>query len=648
MTGTYADDGIYLTGSYCIFLMQLGFCMLEAGSVRKKNITPIIVKNILDSMIAALSFYFVGYNIAYTESENSFIGGDGLYGIFLHKIKDYSNWMFQWAFVGTMVSIVSGAVAERMRVSAYLLFALLSSAFVYPVTVYWIWSTGGWLSPFSSNATHLGTGVIDFAGCGTVHLAGGTSALLGAYIVGPRIDRFRVSKENPGKKIAVPLAHNSQGSQAMGVFILWFAWYYFNSFTILTFTDLSDDIKSDAMGRIAICTTLCTAACTISSAYVAYIQKGVSFDLTSIINGVLAGLVSITSACATVSPWASIIIGIIGGIVYNQVSRLVLYLEIDDVVDAVAVHGGCGIWGLLAAGLFSDPDYVKQVYSISGSRGAGLFFGDGQLLGLACIEIITIIAWYLLLIGSFFYIMNHYGQLRLPEVEINDTLDKRYHGVYDRTHLDEQFDAQYIGRQLAPNALDSIEKSNEALDKVTLLMIALDAEVGDIKSLFRMFDAVAGGSSVIKGDELKEFCDFIRRSYVPDNTFGMLGQGLKDESGNGSKANSLLQPNVNNFDPPIIDRATSQARNSLDDSHKSYSNYSGYSQRTFDPAGAEELYKDDESLPDSLDARVPRTWNRYVLQRHDMGGGGLSSPLGREMAAEQEEVEMGQSKASPV
>ena len=122
MTGTYADDGIYLTGSYCIFLMQLGFCMLEAGSVRKKNITPIIVKNILDSMIAALSFYFVGYNIAYTESENAFIGGDGLYGILLHKIKDYSNWMFQWAFAGTAATIVSGCLAERTQILAYVMY----------------------------------------------------------------------------------------------------------------------------------------------------------------------------------------------------------------------------------------------------------------------------------------------------------------------------------------------------------------------------------------------------------------------------------------------------------------------------------------------------------------------------------------------
>jgi Amt family ammonium transporter len=628
--------------------MQLGFCMLEAGAVRKKSITPIIVKNILDSMIAALAFYIIGYNIAYMESDNSFIGGDGVYGIFMHKVKDYSNWMFQWAFVSTMVSIVSGAVAERMKTHAYLLFALLSSAFVYPVTVYWVWSTGGWLSPFSSNATHLGTGVIDFAGCGTVHLAGGTSALLGAYMVGPRSDRFRISKENPGKKIAVALTQNSQGSQAMGVFILWFAWYYFNSFTILTFTDLSDDTKAQAMGRIAICTTLSSSACALTSAGLAYYYKGTPFDLVSILNGVLAGLVSITSACATISPWASIIIGIIGGIVYCEVSRLVLYLEVDDVVDAVAVHGGCGIWGLLAAALFSDPDYVVQIYHIHGSRGGGLFFGGGQLLGLACMEIISIICWYVLFVGSFFYIMNYMDALRLPIVEINDTLDKRYHGIYDRAHRNEKFDELYNGRQLPPATLNAIKKRNEGLDKVTLLVIALEAEVGDIKLLLKMFDDVAGGSSVIKGEALIEFCDGIRRSYRPDtNGFGMFGDNVNITDG--------LSANPGHMEmPPIMNRAALEVRNNLDDSLMSNSNNSGFTQPTFDPAGGEELYKDDESLSDSLDARVPRTWNRHLLEkeernRNGMGGGIGNSPLMRGTASHQEvEAGLEASRDSPV
>jgi len=349
-----------------IFLMQCGFAMLCAGSVRQKNVKNIMLKNLLDACGGALGYYAVGFGVAYEGG--AFLGTSGG-RFFLSNYDNYIDFFFQFTFAATAATIVAGTVAERCKMVAYLCYSLMLTGFVYPVVVHAIWNSAGFLSAFADEP-FLGVGMIDFAGSGVVHMTGGATALIAAIILGPRIGRFYDEDGNPLDKPG-EFAPHSVSLQVLGTFILWFGWYGFNPGSTL---NISTPGYGDVAALCAVTTTLAAAAGAVSSMFfdtlLGFLGEGeAEYDLTMAMNGCLGGLVAITAGCSTVEPWAAIVIGIIGGVVYVLSSKLLIKLKIDDAVDAIPVHFFNGMWGCIATGLFASRRYVTMTYGEKYSPG---------------------------------------------------------------------------------------------------------------------------------------------------------------------------------------------------------------------------------------------------------------------------------------
>ncbi|MBN1469152.1 MAG: ammonium transporter [Fusobacteriaceae bacterium] len=323
-----------LIAAAMVFFMQAGFAMVETGFTRAKNAGNIMMKNAMDFSMGILAFWAVGF--AFMFGEGKLIGTTNFFGQGLAG-WDWTFFIFQGVFAATAATILSGALAERTKFGSYLVISFFVTAIIYPVLGHWAWAglygkSTGWLESL---------GFIDFAGSTVVHSLGGWTALAGAIAVGPRIGKF----DSNGKAKAIP--GHSLTLAALGVFILWFGWFGFNSGSTTTGTS--------EIGLIAVNTCLAAAAGSIS-ALITSIFKFKTYDIGMTLNGALAGLVGITAGCANVAPWASVVIGIIAGILV--VLSVVFFdnRKIDDPVGAVSVHGVCGAWGTLAAGIFNAED----------------------------------------------------------------------------------------------------------------------------------------------------------------------------------------------------------------------------------------------------------------------------------------------------
>lgn len=332
--------------AFLVMFMQLGFTLLEAGAVRYKNTLNIMFKNFVDFCLGAIVWYVFGWAITAApddEWSNEYWGtGD----MMLKNTDDYLHWFFSMVFAATAATIVSGAVAERCTLTAYLCYSFFITAWIYPVVVYWVWSGTGILSQGKEYQ------LIDFAGSGVVHMVGGFSGLMGSIMIGPR------------KGNRVP---HSVSFQVMGVFILFFGWFGFNCGSTLS---ARGNMKTAA--RVAACTTLSAAASGLMSVFLSLKVEGV-LSVERMCNGILAGLVSITAGCHVVEAWGAIFIGAIGAIVYYATSHLIIYMGIDDPLDAFAVHGASGVWGVLASAFFGTPTFIRQ--------GGYLFEGAKQSFG---------------------------------------------------------------------------------------------------------------------------------------------------------------------------------------------------------------------------------------------------------------------------
>lgn len=342
-----------------VFFMQPGFAMLEAGLTRAKNAANILLKNLMDFVVASLAFCLVGFSLMFGADQGGIIGWSGIGAspdIFAHlglTIPFFAFFWFQTTFAGTTATIVSGAMAERTRFSAYLLFSTLITLLIYPVIGHWIWG-GGWLADM---------GFIDFAGSTAVHSVGAWAALAGLLVLGPRVGRF--GRDGQPHKIA---GHNLVLA-GLGTFILWFGWFGFNPGSTLGAVDAE-------IGRIAVTTNLGAAAGALSALLIAYVRTR-TWDVEMVINGILAGLVGITASAAFVTPGAAILIGAVAGALLGPSLALLERLKIDDAVGAIPVHGVAGIWGTLAVGLFHETQ--------------GLFYGGGlQLLGVQALGILVV------------------------------------------------------------------------------------------------------------------------------------------------------------------------------------------------------------------------------------------------------------------
>ena len=393
-----------LMAAFLVFFMQAGFGMVEAGFIRSKNACNVLTKNFLDFCVASLSFFCIGYAIMFGLDAGGVIGCSGFFlsGVepLTSGVPTFAFWLFQAAFCGAAATIVAGALAERMKFEAYLIYSALISAIVYPIVGHWIWG-GGWLSSL---------GFFDYAGSTVVHATGGIASLVGTMVLGPRLGKYKPTGEAnalPGHNI--PLA-------SLGVFILWFGWFGFNPGSSLS------GMQAGLNSLVAMNTSLSAAAGTVVAMVTVWTISGKP-DLSMTMNGALAGLVAITAPCAVVSPAAAVVIGAVSGIVIVLGVLLLDKLHVDDPVGAVPVHGFNGIWGTLAVGLFARPELL-------GTGTGGLFAGGGlRLLGVQALGSAACTLFVLLSMGAVFLIIDRTIGMRVGEDEELRGLDIGEHGM---------------------------------------------------------------------------------------------------------------------------------------------------------------------------------------------------------------------------
>jgi len=358
------DNMWLLIAGFMVMFMQPGFAMVEAGFTRQKNTANILMKNLMDFAIGSLLYWVIGFGLMYGDSIGGFVGNPDLFFMsdgFGDNYADYADLFFQTVFAATAATIVSGAMAERTEFKAYLIFSIVITVVIYPISGHWTWG-GGWLSQL---------GFHDFAGSSIVHSVGAWVGLAGAAIIGPRIGKYG----KDGKAKAIPGHNLALG--ALGVFILWFGWFGFNPGSQLAAAGTDNAV---AIAHIAVTTNLAAAAGAIAAMMVSwfrYKRPALSISL----NGALAGLVAITAGCDAVNPVGAVLIGAIAGIILPfAVEFFDKILKIDDPVGAISVHGVSGAFGTLAVGLFSTSE--------------GLFYGFGaKLLGVQAIGVLAFFVW---------------------------------------------------------------------------------------------------------------------------------------------------------------------------------------------------------------------------------------------------------------
>jgi Amt family ammonium transporter len=391
---THADYVWTLVCAFLVFFMQAGFAMVETGFTRAKSAVNIMMKNMMDFSIGSIAFWAVGFGLMFGANATGFFGTDGFFLADFAKDHDpwlYAFWMFQVVFAGTAATIVSGAMAERTKFTSYLIYSVFICGLVYPVFGSWAWGSlyhgKGWLENL---------GFIDFAGSTVVHSVGGWAALAGAMVLGPRLGKYT----SDGKPKAIP-GHNIPLA-ALGVFILWFGWFGFNpGSTTAAITDTA---------LIAVNTNLAAASGAIVAMFAVWLKFGKP-EVAMTLNGALAGLVAITAGCANLTPTFAIIDGAIAG---GLVVFAVMFFDrigIDDPVGAISVHGVCGAWGTLAAGLFN----AEKMF-------------DLHIVGVQALGIIACFAWTFLVTYTLFRVVHATVGLRVSPEEEYDGLDFSEHG----------------------------------------------------------------------------------------------------------------------------------------------------------------------------------------------------------------------------
>ncbi|MBD2317611.1 ammonium transporter [Phormidium tenue] len=398
------DTSWVLITGFLVFFMQCGFAMLEAGLVRQTGVVNTLTENFIDAAVTLLAWWTTGFAIAFGTTSNGFFGVDGF---FLSNAFTFNNgaieyamgsggstapvntltlFFFQFAFSATASTITTGAMAERTDFKGDLIYAFIMGAVMYPIVVHWVWNNGGWLYKLNFH---------DFAGDAAVHTVGGWTALVGAYLLGPRPDRVWGQ---------IPPAHNL-GYATIGTMILWFGWYGFNAGSTLTLSN------PGLVGLIVVNTTIAASTGAIAAFIYIYFRFR-QWHLFCGLNGSLAGLVGVTAGCAYVMPWASALIGAVAGVLVLVVVDIIEWFEIDDPVGAFAVHGACGMLGIIAVGLFGHP-------ALTTNKKAGLFLGGGfDLLGVQLGGEVAIIIFVVIFSFLMFGSIKALGLLRVnPEAD---------------------------------------------------------------------------------------------------------------------------------------------------------------------------------------------------------------------------------------
>ena len=403
----------FLIGAALVFWMQAGFAMVETGFTRAKNAGNIIMKNLMDFCIGTIVFSLLGYTIM--MGEDALGGLIGLPNLNMWvNFKDFiaspadgsftgaSTFVFNLVFCATTATIVSGAMAERTKFSAYCIYSAVISLFIYPIEAHWVWG-GGWLAQL---------GLHDYAGSCAIHMVGGFAALVGAICLGPRLGKY--VKDDKGKVIKVnAIPGHSITLGALGVFILWLGWYGFNGAAATSASELSS---------IFMTTTIAPAAATVTTMIFTWIKNGKP-DVSMCLNASLAGLVAITAGCDALDALGASIVGIIAGIVVViVVEALDLKLHIDDPVGAVGVHCANGIWGTIAVGLLANPDAPAGLSGL-------LYTGSASLLGIQLIGVTAVAVYSVVVMLVVFKAIDKCGGLRTSVEDEIIGLDISEHGL---------------------------------------------------------------------------------------------------------------------------------------------------------------------------------------------------------------------------
>jgi Amt family ammonium transporter len=400
---THAIDTVWVAiCAALIFQMEGGFALLEAGFVRSKNAVSIIAKVMIDILFGGVAFYLVGFGIAYGKSNGYWAFDFGISKEDLGLGLTISNslfWFIQMGFAIAAISIVSGGVAERMKMWSYAVFVTIFCAVMYPLAAQWVWNPNGWLAVQGFN---------DFAGSTAVHAMGGFAALAGAIVLGPRLGKYN----EDGSINAIP-GHNLTLS-AVGAFMLWFGWFGFNPGSTLGAVG-----KWELIGSVATNTFLASAAGGISTICYTFLRYK-KVDITMVINGVLAGLVAITAGCNVVSPNSALLIGLVAGTLVDMAVVIIDNLKIDDPVGAIAVHGINGFFGTIAVGLFSE----KNGLFMTGETSQLLI----QFTGVAVISVFSFVLTF-----AIFKILKATMGIRLSHKEESAGIDAVEFGVESYT-----------------------------------------------------------------------------------------------------------------------------------------------------------------------------------------------------------------------
>ena len=387
---------IWMLGAFLVFFMQAGFAFLGAGLIRSKSTVNYMTKSFMDFAMASISFWAFGFALMWGTSAAGIAGTTNFFVTDGADGQTYVDWVFQMVFAATAATIVAGAVAERTKTQAYLAYSFIIGAVIYPLYGHWVWG-GGWLG--SLDAIGL-PAAADYAGSGVVHAVGGFIALAGAAVVGPRIGKFTNGVPNV-------LAGHNIPFVVIGTFILFFGWFGFNINT------------GDSIGLNAMNTLLSGATGAVVALYIQLVRTGKT-DILVACNGALAGLVGITAPVAFVEPWSAVVIGALSApIMLVSVGVIERVFKIDDPVGAVSVHGTCGLWGILAVGIFAN-----------GNNGVtGLVGGNSMQIVSQLISMGVVLAWALVTGFALFLLLKFTMGVRASEEEELQGLDAAEHGL---------------------------------------------------------------------------------------------------------------------------------------------------------------------------------------------------------------------------
>jgi Amt family ammonium transporter len=398
---------VFIAGAL-VFFMQAGFGLVEAGLTRAKNVANIMMKNLMDMSVGVIAFLLVGFGIAFGTTEWldgwfgwGGLGVEGIDGASGADLWPATSFFFQAAFAATAATIVSGAMAERTKFKAYLIYSVVITALIYPVILRWTWG-GGWLAqrefPFS-----------DFAGSTVVHATGGWAAMMGAFLLGPRIGKYGPD----GKPRAIP--GHSIPFVVIGAFILFIGWFGFNPGSELA--------ADEFVMMVAVRTLVAGCAGAVVAMSVSWL-KGGKPDVSMTANGLLAGLVAITAPCGAVQTWAAVVIGAIAGALVVASVAFFDRIRIDDPVGALSVHLVCGAFGTLAVGLFAQDHFTPN------TTGNGLFYGGGLgLLGAQLVGILAVGVFVALMSALAWSLLKAVVGIRVPAEEEHAGLDIGEHGI---------------------------------------------------------------------------------------------------------------------------------------------------------------------------------------------------------------------------